>query len=446
MADPFAFFVDRMADTFPFTPFVQQATRFQQSISKPHVSPPEQLAPYFQQSISLGSPFLQRVFMADSVPLAIMNPIRQRYSHYEQGVVAIKRLKRKTKIAAASVVLVLATIGTVTYKLADRYLIEHVEVRVASAQAASATLNSAAGSNASTPGGASASSNASSASNTSTAGNASTTTNASASSAAGSSDSAAASTGTVRSDDWNYESDNEKISIQKVQKGSGNDQITYYVADVILKNSTSLQTAFAKDAFGANITQNTSTIAATHGAVFAINGDYYGFRDDGVVIRNGTLYRDEPAREGLAVLSDGTMKSYDERSKTSAELLAEGVTNTFSFGPALVQNGVAVDDFSNVKIDTNFGNRTIDSANPRTGIGMIAPNHFVFVVVDGRQTDSRGMTLNEFAGLFADLGATEAYNLDGGGSSTMYFMGRVVNKPQGKNKERGVSDIVYLPG
>lgn len=346
-------------------------------------------------------------------------------------MVAIKRLKRKTKIAAASVVLVLATLGTVSYKLADRYLIEHVEVRVASAQAASSTLNAPAGSNASIAGttaSSAAGSSASTSANTSTAAN------------------ATASSGTGQSDDWNYESDNEKISIQKVQKGSGSDQITYYVADVILKNGTSLQTAFAKDAYGTNITQNTSTIAADHGAVFAINGDYYGFRDDGVVIRNGTLYRDEPAREGLAVLSDGTMKSYDETAETSAKLLAEGVTNTFSFGPALIQNGVAIDDFSNVKIDTNFGNRTIDGANPRTGIGMIAPNHFVFVVVDGRSSESRGMTLNEFADLFAGLGAAEAYNLDGGGSSTMYFMGRVVNDPQGKNKERGVSDIVYLPG
>nr|WP_258168848.1 phosphodiester glycosidase family protein [Paenibacillus sp. AR247] len=69
----------------------------------------------------------------------------------------------------------------------------------------------------------------------------------------------------------------------------------------------------------------------------------------------------------------------------------------------------------------------------------------MFVVVDGRQQNySRGMTLNEFANLFEDLGATEAYNLDGGGSSTMYFMGRVVNSPGGKGQERGVSDIIYV--
>ncbi|MNW12867.1 hypothetical protein D3C71_2106620 [compost metagenome] len=76
---------------------------------------------------------------------------------------------------------------------------------------------------------------------------------------------------------------------------------------------------------------------------------------------------------------------------------------------------------------------------------MLAPNHYVFIVVDGRKEGySRGMTLTEFAQTFADLGCTEAYNLDGGGSSTMYFMGRVVNNPLGKNRERGVSDILYV--
>lgn len=77
---------------------------------------------------------------------------------------------------------------------------------------------------------------------------------------------------------------------------------------------------------------------------------------------------------------------------------------------------------------------------------MISANHYLFVIVDGRSSGySRGMTLTEFADLFKELGATEAYNLDGGGSSTMYFQGRVVNNPLGKGQERGVSDIIYIP-
>jgi len=54
------------------------------------------------------------------------------------------------------------------------------------------------------------------------------------------------------------------------------------------------------------------------------------------------------------------------------------------------------------------------------------------------------MILVEFAKVFDDLGCTDAYNLDGGGSSTMYFMDKVVNNPFGKEKERSVSDILYI--
>lgn len=340
-----------------------------------------------------------------------------------------KRKSPKKLIIVLS--LSLTAIGATVYGLADRYLIEHVEAVVAAPTVASETAAVSTADSASASAGTTAA-----ASTGSTAGSDSGT---------GSASSTGSAADSASSDDWNYNSDDVDIAVKKVETGSGSDKITYYVADVQLKSAANLLTAFADNAFGRNIIENTSEIASSNNAILAINGDYYGFRNDGVVIRNGTLYRNEPAREGLALFSDGTMDSYNEEETSAEELLAEGVTNTFSFGPVLVKDGVAVTDFKNVSIDTNFGNRSIDSANPRTGIGIISPNHYVFVVVDGRQEGySRGMTLNEFAQLFKALGATEAYNLDGGGSSTMYFNGKVVNSPGSKGQERGVSDIIFI--
>lgn len=241
-----------------------------------------------------------------------------------------------------------------------------------------------------------------------------------------------------------YSRGGTSVTISTVTTGSGDDTLTYYVADVVLEDATTLRSAFAHNQFGENITEKTSEIAADHDAVLAINGDYYGFRDTGIVIRNGVIYRDQPARTGIAFYLDGTARIYDETTTSAQELLDVGVWNTLSFGPALVEDGQVVAGIDQVEIDTNFGNHSIQGEQPRTAVGVIDANHLVFVVVDGREEGySRGATLPELAQIVLSLGATTAYNLDGGGSSTLYFNGQVVNQPSNRG-ERATSDILYV--
>jgi len=325
---------------------------------------------------------------------------------------------RKNTTITRAIFIFLVALGGILYLLADRYLIEHVEI--ADVHASAAVMQTATPASATRPGAAPVPETRS----------------------AQAQDPAA---GTVSADEWNYHSDTVSIAIRQVTTGSGSDLITYFVADVQLSEGTQLSSAFAKNQFGRNIIAYTSQIAAENDAIFAINGDYYGFRSDGIIIRNGIIYRDIPARTGIAFYKDGSLKIYDETQTSAQALLDEGVWNTLSFGPALVENNAVVANLNNVSIDKNIGNRSIQGKNPRTGVGIIDNNHFVFVVVDGRSPGySRGATLAEFAQIFQDLGCTDAYNIDGGGSSTMYFMGRVVNNPLGKNKERGTSDILYI--
>ncbi|WP_430866718.1 phosphodiester glycosidase family protein [Demequina aurantiaca] len=234
------------------------------------------------------------------------------------------------------------------------------------------------------------------------------------------------------------------ITIAEHTFGSGADEATYFVADAQFTDITQLKSAFAQDSFGLNITQFPSEIASEVGAAFAINGDYYGFRDTGIAIRNGVAYRDEGARTGAVIYSDGSMDIYDETATSADALLADGAWQTLSFGPALVSDGAIVEGIDQVEIDTNIGNHSIQGDQPRTAIGMIAPHHYVFVVVDGRSSDSAGVTLPELAQIMQDLGATEAYNLDGGGSSAMVSDGELVNDPLGSGQERGVSDILWV--
>lgn len=246
--------------------------------------------------------------------------------------------------------------------------------------------------------------------------------------------------------DSTFDDGSTSVTLATMTTGTGSSTVTYYVADVILSDATALRSAFANNQFGENITQTTSEIAAANGAVFAINGDYYGFRSTGIEIRNGVAYRDEGAREGLAFYADGRVEVYDETQTTADELVASGVWNTLSFGPAIVEGGQVVDGIDSVEVDTNVGNHSIQGDQPRTAVGVIADNHLVFVVVDGRQEGySKGVTLPELADIMLSLGATTAYNLDGGGSSTMYFNGQVVNSPS-NGGERGTSDILYVAG
>lgn len=238
--------------------------------------------------------------------------------------------------------------------------------------------------------------------------------------------------------DSTYKDENIEVAISHMREYD----TSIYVADVILSSSEYLQTALAQNVYGRNVTEKTSEIAESAGAILAINGDYYGAQESGYVIRDGVLYRDT-VREGqqdLVIYEDGTFGIISEEDVTAEELLADNAKEVLSFGPALVIDGeVAVTE------EDEVGKAM--ASNPRTAIGIIDELHYVFVVSDGRTEESEGLSLLEMAEFMKGLGVTTAYNLDGGGSSTLYFNGEVINQPttDGKSiRERSVSDIVYI--
>ncbi len=217
-----------------------------------------------------------------------------------------------------------------------------------------------------------------------------------------------------------------------------------YIADVVIDDPAYLKTALAEGSFGRNLTDTTSSMAEQNDAILAINGDYYGFRDTGYVIRNGYLYRSVPAKnpnqEDLVLYENGAVDIVREADLTAEEIWDSGAEDIFSFGPGLVIDGeISVVEGEEVK--------RAQVTNPRTAFGVISPLHYLFVVSDGRTDESVGLSLLELAHLMKDLGCVTAYNLDGGGSSTMWFNGKVLNHPTTFGDtiaERGISDIVYI--
>lgn len=249
--------------------------------------------------------------------------------------------------------------------------------------------------------------------------------------------------GEVTQTESTYVDDNISVSIETIRP----DDTTIYVADIKLADASLLKTALAQETYGTNITETTSSMAERVGAIFAINGDYYGANQTGYVIKNGTLYRDtarETDYEDLVQYSDGRLATISEMDTTAQELLESSVINTFTFGPTLVSEGEIV-----VSKTDEVGRAMAD--NPRTAIGVIEEEdgslHYIVVVSDGRSDESSGLSLYELAQVMQSYGVTMAYNLDGGGSSTMYFNGNLINKPTTNGntiKERAVSDIVYI--
>lgn len=214
-----------------------------------------------------------------------------------------------------------------------------------------------------------------------------------------------------------------------------------HVAEVRLTSAQYLLTAFAENTYGRNIFERTSKMAADHDAVFAINGDNYGAREGGYEIRNGVLYREvgNTRKDVLCIMPDGDFMFSHYYKATARELWEKGTWQGFTFGPVLIDDGEL-----KVEVDTEVDYCYV--TNPRTAIGMVEPLHYFFVVADGRTKTSHGLSVYEVADFMKRLGCTKAFNLDGGGSSTMVFCGEFVNFPtsEGTFYERGVSDIVYV--
>lgn len=234
-----------------------------------------------------------------------------------------------------------------------------------------------------------------------------------------------------------YADEHIQISIETLREYDS----TIYVADIQVSDVAYLKTAFANSTYGRNVKAKTSDIAAAQNAIFAINGDYYGFRDNGYVLRNGVVYRDSARAAGddqaLVVDQEGNFSVISESEVSMASLVNNW--QVLSFGPALVENG-------DIMVDSSSEVGQAKESNPRTAIGQISEGHYLVIVSDGRTDESEGLSLLELAQEFQERGCTTAYNLDGGGSSTMVFNGEVVNNPtDGRSSaEREVSDIVYF--
>ena len=246
--------------------------------------------------------------------------------------------------------------------------------------------------------------------------------------------------GEVEQTEDSYKSGDVSIEISKVAAGTESKPITYYVADIYIKDINSFRTGIALDYKDQNQgdrknVMSTLQLSQLTNAIVSISGDSFAFHD-GIVVRNGVEWENKlPLYGDICVLYyDGTMETYSQKIKRADvdAIYAKKPYQIWTFGPQLLVDGQVPASFANGK------------ANPLCAIGYYEPGHYCFVLVDGRQKGySWGMAHADLAQVFYDLGCKVAFNLDGGDTAVMTYLGEWRNQPEASNP-RETSDILYI--
>ncbi len=223
----------------------------------------------------------------------------------------------------------------------------------------------------------------------------------------------------VRNDgSGNYKSENVSITISAGREFESN----YSLADIYVQDITSITNVFSDGEFCGGTETMEALFARCDGAILAMNGDYYAKHVYGPVVRNGVFYADRVTRDwDIGVLcKSGELLTFQYRTLTKETLATLDAYQTWVFGPALL------DESGNAK--TKFRS-AVQARNPRSVIGYYEPGHYAFLVVDGRSSESSGLTMTELSQLCETLGFTSAYNLDGGRSSMLLAQNGPIGEP-----------------
>ena len=168
--------------------------------------------------------------------------------------------------------------------------------------------------------------------------------------------------------------------------------------------------------------------------IVAISGDFARWHENGLIIRNGEIFRQKRYTSDLCVLySNGVMETYVPGSAPLEEIMSNSPWQSWHFGPELL------DHTGQPKTKFNTG---VWGRNPRSVIGYYEPGHYCLVVVDGRQGKySGGLNMAELSQLMYALGCVRAYNLDGGATAHMSWQNTVINSP---SKGRKINDVICV--
>lgn len=247
---------------------------------------------------------------------------------------------------------------------------------------------------------------------------------------------------------WAYLNRNLQIFIRRGKETSI--PLEWFETEILTRNGESFRTAITDPEHPGKKFRYPYDISRDEGFVLGFSDDFYATRmadkeTVGIIIREGRIISDKtnsktghhlPNLDMMAQYPDGRMEVYECTEFTAQELLDKGAVNVFSFGPILLRDGEI-----NPLLYPYY--RSIE---PRHALGMIEPNHYLILSVQGRNKDSKGTMLQRVAEMMKERGVIQALNLDGGNTMALIFRGRMLNKLATFKKRNFVRTVTSLIG
>ena len=249
---------------------------------------------------------------------------------------------------------------------------------------------------------------------------------------------------------WRYAS--ETLRVEIFRREQAKPARVWYEAEVFCAEGSEGPRMIANDPENwKSSTGYPHKIARKNGTVLAVSSDFgmwrlrKKIRSPGILIRNGKIWSDKtrkkngkgfPNLDCLAIWPDGEMKVFYSDEKKAEEYLADGARDVLAFGPILIRDG---------KLNEDALNKYGTSHAERTAVGMVEKGHYFFMMLEGRIKRSKGDGIRFLAEKLLEKGCTVGFNLDGGDTSCIVFMGHQLCKMQNgkKNKpSRATSDIL----
>ena len=218
---------------------------------------------------------------------------------------------------------------------------------------------------------------------------------------------------------------------------------TILVVRVKLQDASQIRAAWAGRHPSSKQTTLVTNMAKRYNAVLAINGDYFNYHNEGIVVRNGKELRNRPTtkRDTLIIDDKGDFHIIVGTTKELWEAYDGTVMHAFAFGPGLVVDGVPMSQefYNDIKLNVGKGKQT-----QRIVLAQTGPLEYMIIATEGPENaNSVGLTLLEMSELCVELGCINAYNLDGGSSSTVVLNYEKINALS-TGKIRDVGDCIYF--